>query len=401
MPESATQTPEIARALERAIATIRAGSLEEAERILVALIPRARGRGDWELRAVNTLAAVYGRSGRVFESLVLSRQAVALARDAGNTRREIKALSGVCVGRYGLYIGADFSAELARLRHLMLGVPVDESTRTLHMEIAYVEFAHALVNDDLDAAEAHIDTFFGLSPRDGPEAALAHCVDLACRALIAIRAGRADDANRLLDELDAHGNVSPYHAPELRTLRVQARVAVGDLDAARRDGMIALRAIEEAPEGALSYCIHFGSQLAEALHAAGDIDGAHRAYDLVATAVVRRLRQLDACMKALPQLGFGSRDDATDLVRYRRRFVSGQREILSRVGALFHTADVADLRSLIETKDGSGYVAICAWCESLRDEDGRWLAAGHLVPRDGPFRITHGICTPCADGFRG
>ena len=332
---------------------------------------------------------------RVFESLVLSRLLVERARAAGNAHREMHALTGVCVARYGLYMGADLSEDVARLRELVPLVPADEENGLgVHLEYAYVEYAHAMGQGDFEVARVNLDAFGKLALRGEQDRRLALCVLLGCRAQIALASGQPETALSLLAEIDGRAVADPYHAPELSVLRVRARVAVGELDQAREDAATALAAIEGAPAAAMSDCIHYGSQLAELLEGAlDDVDGARRAYDTVATSVLRRIRQIDGCLDALPELVAGSE---ADLIRYRKASSRSTGALLERVAEMFRRADADDLRARLLAEPHGAFFAICAWCESVRGEDGRWRGFGHLVPREGPFQVTHAICPTCA-----
>ena len=372
------------------------GELDEAERALLRALSFARDEPALERRVLNPLVAIYGRSGRVFESLILSQRLAEIANTDGRSTSEIKALIGICIGRYGLYIDADFGAEVTRLQELMASLPPEGSKLGTRREMAYVQFAHAMVQGELAAANEHLDTLRDLTPPGDQDEGLARCAAIGSRAHVALRAGQPRDALAHLAELDRLGVAEPYHAPELLVLRVLALEVLGEHDAVQAEGRVALDAIESAPAAALSDCIHYGAKLAEALARIGDVPGAHRAYDVVASAAVERIRQLDVCMEALPELDLPEGRTAGDLATYRRRFLSTQGEVLRRVAELFRTASAADVRAMLGAPVDEALIVVCAWCEAVRGEDNRWMAVGHLIPREGPFRITHGICPVCA-----
>ena len=127
----------------------------------------------------------------------------------------------------------------------------------------------------------------------------------------------------------------------------------------------------------------------------GDIDAARRAYDRVAGAVLERIQQVDTCTDVLPELGMPVTEYQSDFVKYRKSFVTQPRAVMARVAELFRSQEASGLDRFLVRDVDEDMFAICAWCESVRDKDGEWIAVGHLVPREG-FAITHGVCPTCA-----
>lgn len=379
------------------LARAEAGDLDACERLLIDQLAQVRGDDvEQELRTLSNLAAIYNRSGRRVESLILAQRGVQLARAAGNAYREARGLTGVCNGRHGLRIGADIGAELERLRELMVAFPVREDTLLLNVEVASLEFVYAMHQGRADAARIHMERFRELAAKLPRDRALTDCVYAAGLTEIALHEGDAARAQALLDDIHRREVAAPFHMPELSVRRVEASIAARDLAAARREAHAAFEAIRNAPPIARAECIHFGVRLADAL--AGpldDVESARRTYDLVAAAVFERIQQVDACTKALPELGMPIGDYEKDLVRHRKSFVSQQKAVMERVAAMFRGQRASSLQPFLVSEDTDDLFAICAWCESARGADGRWIPVGHLVPREG-FQITHGICPRCA-----
>ena len=373
----------------------RAGDLDGAETALVALLPKVRGVPEQEIRALQNLTSVFSRCGRMIESLVLATYIVDLARGVGDALGEAKGLSARCIGRYGLFVEADIAEDLRRLEEVLEGFPFDGRTHGLHMELQYASFGHALEQGDLDAAAASLERFRELSAIPGQEVKLAECVYLGSQAHLALARGRPAEALTHLDALARADVAEVHHGPELSVLRVRARAAAGELETARVEAEAAIETLASAPEASLSDVIHYGGQLADVLTGAlEDPASARRVYDIVATATFRRIRQLDRCAERLPELGLRGNRDA-DLVRYRKAFVLRQHELTQRVGAMFRASDAQRLRELLHVPSDGEFIPICAWCESVRTDDGRWIGVGHLVPRAEPFDITHGLCPSC------
>ena len=378
-----------------AFAKVRAGDLDGAERDLVAILRRVRGFPEHEIRTLQNLTAVFGRAGRMLESLVLGTWMVDLARATGDEPGEAKGLAATCIGRYGLFVGADIAADLDRLEAL-LNEHVDvRENPGLHMEHRYASFGHALERGDLEAARTRLEEFRALTDPARDDGKLAACVYLGSRAHLAMHEGRPQEALRFLDELEQEDVAEAHHGPELSVLRVEAHAAAGDLVAARAQADAAIAVLASAPDAALSDVIHYGGQLADVLATTlDDMEAARRVYDIVATATFHRIRQVDACAEHLPELGLRGTRDA-DLVRYRKAFVLRQHELTKRVGALLRGSDARTLRELLDLAEDREFIPICAWCESVRTEDGRWIGIGHLVPRAEPFAITHALCPSC------
>ena len=56
---------------------------------------------------------------------------------------------------------------------------------------------------------------------------------------------------------------------------------------------------------------------------------------------------------------------------------------------------VATSRTEIETL--TGLLPTCAWCRKVRDDDGYWLEMAEYFTKRNHIKLTHGICTTCAD----
>ncbi len=376
-------------------AKVRTGDLTGAEAVLVSILEEVRGHPEYEIRTLQNLASVFGRAGRMLESLILGTWMVDLARATGDPVGEAKGLSATCIGRYGLFVGADIGPDLDRLGALLdQHVPIDDNPG-LHMEHRYAAFGHALERGELERAHRRLEAFHELIERVRAEGDLATCVYLGSCAHLAMQQDDPETALRHLDELEQKDVASAYHGPELSVLRVRARAAAGDHATARTEADAAIAVLEAAPEASLSDVIHYGSQLADVLATTlDDLEAARRVYDIVATATFQRIRQVDACAERLPELALrGSRD--ADLVRYRKAFVLRQHELTKRVGAMFRASDGLELRRLLDIAEDREFIPICAWCESVRTEDGRWMGIGHLVPRAEGVDITHGLCPTC------
>ncbi len=56
--------------------------------------------------------------------------------------------------------------------------------------------------------------------------------------------------------------------------------------------------------------------------------------------------------------------------------------------------------ALAEVKELKGYLAVCAWCHAIRDEDGHWQPMEVFLASHTHATTTHGICPDCARRMR-
>jgi hypothetical protein len=73
--------------------------------------------------------------------------------------------------------------------------------------------------------------------------------------------------------------------------------------------------------------------------------------------------------------------------------------VLARIKA-DHLREVrltSDLQAaLLEVKQLSGLLPICAWCKRIRDDDGEWESIETYITDHSAADFTHGICPECA-----
>ena len=373
---------------------VRAGDLDSAEREVLRLLDQVEDEAT-RLRTLGLLAAVYTRAGRMFESLAIARYLAVQAHAGKKPRAEFTSLSMACTSLYGLYINADRRDLLARMDELLAEIPTDEHAGC-HLDHAYCHLGQALDDDDMPEARRHLQRLKELAPHASEvDRELATCARLANEAIVELHEGDPDRALEVLDELDRRGVAEPHHAPELTVLRVRAQVARGALEDARDAAAFATEALEGAPAIALSECILYGAGLAEVLDLdLNDPAGALHVYDITATAVVRRILQLDESLRRLQDLRIGDTCEK-ELVRYRLAFRKGQRRLLDRVGVVLRAQAGGGTQEVLDRATENGLIPICAWCESVRTEGGNWMPFGQYLPRDGSYLITSTICPPC------
>jgi hypothetical protein len=74
----------------------------------------------------------------------------------------------------------------------------------------------------------------------------------------------------------------------------------------------------------------------------------------------------------------------------RRRRVEIEREKL-----------IAELKlTLAQVKTLSGLIPICAWCKSVRNDQGYWQTVEHYVRSHSDASFSHSICPTCREKFK-
>lgn len=66
-----------------------------------------------------------------------------------------------------------------------------------------------------------------------------------------------------------------------------------------------------------------------------------------------------------------------------------------------HESAVQLRRALLNVKELSGLLPVCAWCRRVRDDEGYWSQLEHYIADNTRAQITHGICPDCQqENFR-
>ena len=375
------------------------GDFEAAERHFRGLLEEARGRHDGNhVLAMQSLITLYGRGGRYLEAHMLARRVAQRAREAGPEADIVLAfgLGKVCGALSQLEVREPLGRALADLREVLDRAPTP--IRNTELEYLAAAGVHARLCEDFVRVRQHLTAYRELIQQADVENVFRWAL-LMSRAQLAYHEGDHHVARQLVDDLGGGEKTPPFHRLKELALSVGVFSKMGDVDQARSAAREAIAILESVREqsGLASGRIHEGSILALALENLGELDLAARVYDLVAAAVLIRLRQVDECTRELPELGLDDDESAAVLVRFRQAFLGEQRELLRRVAHLLESRGDSHVEDLLARSAPAGMVAICAWCESVRPSDGRWLPLGHYIPREGTFDVTHGICPPCAD----
>ncbi len=352
--------------------------------------------------AMQSLITLYGRGGRYLEAHMLARRLAQRAREEGPAADKVLAfaLGAICGALSQLDLDQPLGEALSDLRTVLDRAPVPLT----NLELEYLAAAgvHARGRGDHELARRHWSEYRRIVQETEGLEQVFHWAMTMGGAQLAYHEGNYPLARHLVGQLGAGSETPPFHRLKELALTVSVHAALGERDEARplaREALDILRFVKDE-EGLASGRIHEGAVLARELERLNEWGLAASAYDLVAAAVLIRLRQVDACTRELPELGLDDAESSAVLGRFRHQFVREQQVLLRRVAAVYEARGDEFIQSLIGRGAAEGFVSICAWCESVRPEDGRWLPLGHFIPRDGTFDVTHAICPPCADAMQ-
>lgn len=397
---TAADTPSEPEFFERIVAGREAterGQVAQAERIFIDALEDARGQhAANETLALGSLITLYGRGGRLFEALVLARHLLARAECLGLDDDLAFAQGAVCNSLISLHLLEPLSSELAQLERLLPKISGNVQ-RELRKEFHSVSIGHAVKTDDAARARRHLDGYLALIAEDAQPQTLDLWVTGMHSADVALLEGNPQAALEHLERVASEGYGQSSRPLDSLSVAVPIYVAVGrieDAAAGAAQGLVILERTQDEPHMCADRIRH-GLWLATFYETHGqDLERARQVHDLVASAIVLRIAQLEAGLRNLPELGL-STDAAEELAGYRRGFLREQRTLLTHVAALFETS--AELRQSLSRAVSEGFVALCAWCERVRSDGRTWLPIGHFVPRDGSPKLTHGICPACAE----
>ena len=295
-----------ARILEgRALAE--AGDYDAADGHFRALLDEARGgHGGDHARALSSLVTLYGRAGRYLEAHLLARQLAAMARGAGPGAEATLAFAyGAICGALSQFRLVDpLKVAMDEMRVIMDDVP---EPRRLPLELEYHEAGagRAVVLEDPPEARRHLTAFQRAMDRSGERTPVDQWVLGMYEANVSLLEGRAEAALEHLLQVRASDVTPPFYRLQELPLSVAIRAALGqhaEARAAAEEAIAILESVQNEPFMA-SDRIQQGHLLARELENLGELDLAHRVYDLVAAAVMIRLKQVDECVRHLPELG--------------------------------------------------------------------------------------------------
>ncbi len=374
-----------------------AGDLAGAEALFLDALSSVRGRRDGdEMWALRSLITLYGRAGRYFESLILSRRLADRARIPGAAAHLVFAYGGICGSLNCLYLPELLETELHEMEALLSLVSGDERD-SLEKEYHESSAGRAQHADDADAMRTHVDGFRKVMEREASPTPLDRWIATMNEAEIALLEGDPQRALLALEQVEEQKLTPRDHRLHGIPCWIRTYIALGDVTRATERAHEGLALLEEIERDSFrcSDLIHQGARIAQLMAADLEMpEAARHAYDLVAAAVVLRIAQLDEAVRHLPELGSADAAYAEELISHRKRFVTEQRTLMARVAELMHDRQL--IRDRLGKEMPEDFIAICAWCERVRPEPDRWIPVGHFVPRNAGLRITHTLCPTCA-----
>lgn len=371
---------------------------ERAEALLVALLARHRGEeNDVELRCASSLAEVYRRQGRDYETLILARRTLALAqaRDRADFMamaafRLVETLAELDEWEAHAPALVSFGAAMARVGE-RAGEPL--------WLVLWAHRAEVAVRDgDVEAADragAELEARCRRTPLGGRAEEWVPCL----LARVDLTAGRVDAARARLDALAADRTARTDDA--LLTELLWARQARRP-DVAGAVATEFLARLERPPAGsrAAGRVLRATRELVEHFSfPPADPDALRRTYDVAGAAILERMAQLDRALRMVPELSVAEPEDRRTLERSRARFQVEQVAVLDGVAAvLARRLHVTEAPLPDFDRDGRR-LRVCAWCRRVAMANGTWLPVGHYLPSRLPDRaglhLSHGICPDC------
>lgn len=371
---------------------------ERAEELLVALLARHRGAGtDVELRCASSLAEVYRRQGRDYETLILARRTLALAeaRDRADFRamaafRLVETLAELDEWEAHAPALALFAAAMAQVGE-RAGEP-----------LWFVLWAHraevAVREGDVEAAD-RAGAELEARSRRAPIGGRAHEWVPSLLTRVELAAGRLDAARARLDAIAADRARRTDDA--LLSEFLWARAARRP-DVERTVATELLARLEQPPAGtrAAGRVLRATRELVAHFAAPpADPDALRRAYDVAGAAILERMAQLDRALRMVPELSVAEPEDRRTLDRSRARFQVEQAAVLDGVASVL-ARRLGGPRAPLPDFDRDGrYLRVCAWCRRVAMANGTWLPVGHYLPSRLPSRgglhLSHGICPDC------
>jgi hypothetical protein len=212
--------------------------------------------------------------------------------------------------------------------------------------------------------------------------------------------GKPEEALALLEGVRPRGESAAEDSIQLATIRLGcllllerreehsalAKQAAGEIEAWSRAAPVSDVSIDLACE--------IASHLAEYPEHA---EAACHVYDLAATMVLRRIRQLAARWEELPELAETSAQDLPYLRLLRNTYHGWQTRLMGSVVETIrrHRDSLGAELFTGAGATGDSIVRLCAWCGRLHTRSGHWLPVAHYVPGDDDLWVSHAICPDC------
>jgi len=347
---------------------------------------------------IGSLITLYGRAGRFIEAYMLARHQAGMAASVGpeGDGTLASAQGKMCGALATLHLIEPLGAALEVFRATLDRLP--EAVPGLELEYRSAAGTHAVAVRDMSLAREHLGAYRATLEEAGRMEPVYTWALEVSEARLWLDEGHPLLAHRLLEPLLARGPTAPFHHLQVLVLAAGIATALERSEEALgfADEAISILEAAQAEPFLASDRIYQGMLLVPMLERLGVWDRVRRVHDLVAAAVMIRLGQLDGCMRTLPELGLSDPESTEVLAAFRKQFLGEQQELLKHVAELFNARGKEAVLALLAAPEASPLIAVCAWCESVRQHDERWLPVGHFIPRAADLKVTHGICPSCA-----
>ncbi len=374
-----------------------AGALAQAEQAYRGVLDAVRGSGSaLEREVTKNMARLCANDGREFEALTLATHARDLAARAGDPWRRVLAEEQIANALDGIEDYERIPAVIDSIEREIDDVEPAEA-RQLRLLVALHRARLAANRGDVPRALEEFARANEAS-RAFQGKPLSRRLEWFVNVVALNNAGRFAAVQPWLERIPPSDGI-------LRRELEYAEQSVRCLLAVRPepDGLAAaaalLSGLRDAPPGTmgpawrLRVAADLGTRLAVV---AGGADLARAAWDLAGHAILVRLRQIEDCMRALPELS-SARSEVFDLLTdYRDRFRGRHSQLLREVAASRPWPPVDS--SLIAVD--AGMAVVCAWCTRVRTTEGKWVPIRQFLPDQGEaFALSHGICRACWERF--
>lgn len=369
----------------------RAGDRRSAEAAYRQALAATRGTGAVpERAALANLARLCADDGREFEALAFAIPAARLCASAGDAWGE--ALAHLHLANV-LHNIEDYARVPAELRAVEMLLPALDSARATRLRFSLAIHRARLVAslgdvgsvaDVLAAAEA------------SHHAALGEALPARLRWLVSVgsllTAGRFAEASAgLADMPPREGNVRK----DLEVDELRVRCLLGtDIHAGAEAARALLHDLAAAPWPSVgaAWRLRMTSEIGAALPDTPEVaDVSRQAWTMAGEAIVRRILELEECVRHLPELADTTSPVLERLVEYRERFRERHEAVMRAVAAVLPWPPAE-----LPVDDTPGCIVVCAWCTRVRGTAGLWVPIGQYLPAgDQAYAVSHGICPAC------
>lgn len=412
LAESAGSSPDPEVALRGRIlgAECLAGAqrLDDARARAVGILDEVRGRRDpLEARVLLLLAYLHVRRSQEFEALVLAHHADQILEASAKAPERLRLLAKMrlCNALSGFEDALE-EREAALDEFMSLATSVPDAVAWSFTAWGFGTRAELLL--DLGRVAQARDALEELRLRAASLPYIpwnpAHLELLLSR--VEHREGELGPARERMARAQADLERQHGSAIEVDVQAGKLALEAGDTEGARGafDGLMdrVEEAVECDPAGAARRLRHL-LEIAHTTSGRPDLAREHvRATELAACDALRRVAELDRCVRELPEARAVPRSAFRVLVRHRERFVRRHAELLDVLAGLITAGSHAAARVFPPPRcDGGADLCVCAWCLCARSLDGAWLPVGQFAPQSARIRISHGICEDCAAELAG